>query len=216
MRYKELTITVLETLDSLLQHKDVNRALRIITDFREILDLEAQEVPLERAEVSLGLLVSQVVETLQPTAGEKEVELAASAPEDEELVVWADWDHTLRALTCILRSLIYAVPGKSCLFVRIRDGGDGIAVEIQSNDAIGAIRKIHRAMEGYDSFGGHSNPHGDLVLGLFAAKSLVERHGGMMDLDGGSPEGDILSITLPKSGEVPRDATLVDSGADRH
>jgi signal transduction histidine kinase len=190
-------------LDSLLQHKDVNRALRIIMDFREILEIDPEQVQVERTDLSLGLLVSQVVETLRPAAGEKEVDLAASAPAEEELVVWADWDRTLRALTCLLRSLIYAVPGKSGIFVRIRDAGDGITVEIQSNDAIGAVRKIHQAMEGFDSFGGHSDPHGDLVLGLFVAKSLVELYGGTMDIDGASPQGDILSITLPKPGRRP-------------
>jgi len=198
-----------------LRHKDVNRALRIIMDFREILEIEAQEVRLERAEVSLGLLVAQVMETLRPAAGEKEVTLAASASPEEELVVWADWDRTLRALTCILRSLIYAVPGKSCIFIRIRDAGASITVEIRSNDAIGAVCKIHRAMEGSDSLGGHGDSHGDLVLGLCVAKSLVQLHGGTIDMDGACPEGDFLSIALPKPGlgpEPPRSTAAAQTG----
>jgi PAS domain S-box-containing protein len=201
-RYRELTITLLQTLDSLLAKNNIGKALRILMDFRRVLEVEMEGIPLDQADVNLALLITQIVDTLRPAAGEKDVELTACGHETE-LMVHAKWDHAAHALTCILRSLIYAVPGKSGIFVRIRDAGEGITVEVQSNDAIGAIRKIHRAMEGYDSFGGHSDPHGDLVLGLFAARSLVELYGGTMDIDGASPQGDILSITLPKPGRRP-------------
>ncbi|MCX5643550.1 MAG: PAS domain S-box protein [Phycisphaerae bacterium] len=214
-RYRELTITLLQTLDSLLAKNNIGKALRIIMDFRKILEIEMEGVRLERTDLNLGPLTSQIVDTLRPAAGEKNVELTTCVPETE-LMVHANGDHAVQALTCIVRSLIYLLPGKSRISIRTTDAEQGITVEIGSDDALGAIRKIYKAMEGFDSFGGHADPHGDLVLGLFAAKRLVELHGGTMDLDGGSPEGDILSITLLKSREVPRDSTLLRSGADQH
>jgi signal transduction histidine kinase len=215
MRYKELTITVLETLDSLLQKQDLHRALRIIMDFREILEIDGGEVPPGQTELGLGLLIGQVVESLRPAAGEKEVTLAAFVP-PADLVVCGDWDHTRRALTDILRSLIYAVPVRSGVFLRIREAAREITVEIQSNDRIGAIRKVHQAMDGFDSFGGHSDPYGDVVLGLFLAKALVELHGGTTGLASGGPSGDSLFLTLPRLQAAPGSASLVRSAPGDH
>jgi signal transduction histidine kinase len=214
-RYQELTITLLQTLDSFLAKNNIGKALRVITDFRRILEIEMEGVPLERTNLNLGLLLAQIVDTLRPAAGKKDVELTACVPETE-LLVQAHWDHTTYALTCILRGLIYAVPGKSRLSVRTHDAGDGLTVEITSNDVMGAIRKMYKAMDGFDSFGGHADPHGDLVLDLFVAKRLVALHGGTMCLESKSQPGDVLLITLPKPHEARRDSAPVscaDQGA---
>jgi PAS domain S-box-containing protein len=207
-RYNELTITLLQTLDSLLARGNVGEALCVIMDFRKILEIEMEGILLERTNLNLGLLISQIVDTLRPAAGEKDVEVTAFGPETE-LMVHANWDHAVQALTCILRSLIYAVPGKSCISIRTTDAEHEVTVEMESNDTLGAIRKIHKGMEGFDAFGGHSDPHGGRVLGLFVAKRLVEMHGGTTRIDSRSQPGDVLFITLPKPQEVRRDSTLV-------
>jgi PAS domain S-box-containing protein len=214
-RYHELTITLLQTLDSLLARGNIGEALRVIMDFRKILEIEIEGIPLERTDLNLGPLLSQIVDTLRPAAGEKDVELTAFVPETE-LMVHANGDHAVQALTCILRSLLYAVPGKSCIRIRATEAGHGVTVEMESNDALGAIRKIHKGMEGFDSFGGHSDPHGGRVLGLFVAKRLRELHGGSMGVDCRCGQEDVLLLTLPKPKGVSRDSELVGSGADRH
>jgi PAS domain S-box-containing protein len=212
-RYHELTVTLLQTLDSLLARGKVNKALRIIMDFRRILEMEG--IPLEQTDVNLGMLIEQIMKTLRPAAGEKDIELTASVPETE-LVVHASENHVAQALTSILRSLIYAAPGKSRIGVRTQDAGSGITIAMESNDAIGAIRKIYRATEGFDSFGGHADPHGDLVLDLFVAKRLMEMHAGAVGVEHGSGQEDTLLVTLPKYKAVSRDSTLVSSRADQH
>ena len=214
-RYKKLTVTLLQTLDSLLAKSHVGEALRVIMDFRQILEIEMESIPRERTDLNLALLISQIVDTLRPAAGEKEVTLEALAPETE-LLVHANGNHAVQALTCIVRSLIYLLPGKSRISIRTTDAEQGITVEIGSDDAIGAIRKIHNAMDGFDSFGGHADPHGGLVLGLFAAKRLVELHGGSMGVACRGGPGDRLLLVLPKSQGVSRDSTLLRSGADQH
>jgi len=206
-RYHELTITLLQTLDSLLAKNNIGKALRVIMDFRGILEIEMEGIRLERTDLDLGLLIPQIVDTLRPAADEKDVALTALVPETE-LTVHANEDHTVHALTCILRSLIYVVPGKSRISIRTHDAGTGITVEIESDDAIGAIRKIYKAMDGFDSFGGHADPHGDQVLGLFVAERLVTLHGGTLRIDSKSQQGNILLITLPKPHEVQRDSAL--------
>jgi PAS domain S-box-containing protein len=213
-RYKKLTITLLQTLDFLLAKSHVDEALRVIMDFRQILEIEMESIPRERTDLNLALLISQIVDTLRPAAGEKEVTLDALAPETE-LLVHANGDHAVQALTCIVRSLIYLLPGKSRISIRTTDAEQGITVEIGSDDAIGAIRKIHKAMDGFDSFGGHADPHGGLVLGLFVAKRLVELHGGSMGVDCRGGPGDRLLLVLPKPKAVSRDSVLINSGADR-
>ncbi len=213
-RYQELTLTLLQTLDSLLAKNHIGKALRVIMDFRRILEIEMEGIPLERTDLNLGLLITQVVDALRPAAGEKDVGLTAWVPETE-LMVHAHGDHTTQALTCLLRSLIYAVPGKSRISVRTHDAGGGIAVAIASDDAMGAIRKMRKAMDGFDSFGGHAGPHGDLVLDLFVAERLVELHGGSLEVDYTSGPEDRLVLTLPKPKAVSRDSTLINSGADR-
>jgi PAS domain S-box-containing protein len=213
-RYNELTITLLQTLDSLLAKSRVGDALRVIMDFRGILEIEMAGIPLERTDVNLGPLLAQILGTLRPAAEEKGIEVTTGVPETE-LMVYADGDHLVQALTCIVRSLIYTVPGKSTLNIRTIDAEHGITIEVNSDDAIGAIRKIYRAMDGFDSFGGHSDPHGDLVLGLFVAKRLVELHGGALGIECRSGQKDRLLLTVPKPQGVLGDSALVHSATDR-
>jgi PAS domain S-box-containing protein len=214
-RYHELTVTLLQTLDSLLARGKVGKALRIIMDFRRILEVEMEGIPLDQTDVNLGSLIEQIMETLRPVAGEKDIELTASVPETE-LIVHASGNHVVQALTCILRGLIYAAPGKSRIRVRAQDAGSRITIEMESNDAIGAIRKIYKATDGFDSFGGHADPHGDLVLDLFVAKRLVEMHAGTLGVEHRNGQEDTLLVTLPKTKAASRDAALVSAGADQH
>lgn len=207
-RYQELTVTLLQTLDSLLVKNNIGKALRVIMDFRKMLEIEMEGIQLERTDLNLGPLISQVVDALKPGAGEKDIELTACVP-GTELRVRANWDHAVHALTCILRGLIYVVPGRSHIRVRTHDTGKGITIEIESDDAIGAVRKIRKAMDGFDSFGGHADSHGDLVLGLFVAERLVALHGGTTRMDSQSQRRDLLFITLPKPPEDRRDSALV-------
>ena len=45
-RYQELTITLLQTLDSFLAKDNIGKALRVIMDFRKILEIEMEGIPI--------------------------------------------------------------------------------------------------------------------------------------------------------------------------
>ena len=200
-QYHKLALRTLQTLNSLLEDGNPDGALRIITGLREVLEIEMEETPLNRADVNLGLLVAQSVETLKPVAAARGVELESCLPE-AELVVRASWDHMRRALTTVLRGLMNMVPGKGHISIRVGDAGKGISVEIASDDLNGAVGKIHEAKDGWDAFPEDSDPQRSLVLELFVAKKIVELYGGTISVDRREGQADVLSIVLPKPSDA--------------
>jgi PAS domain S-box-containing protein len=213
-QYGKLVITVMETLKSLIESKNLDRALRVIAGFRQILEIETEETQEERTDVDLGSLISQIVETLRPVVTERNIDLQSHVP-GAELVVNADRGHTVQALTSIIRSLTDVVPPESHVSIRAGDAGNGVTIEIESNDSTDAVGRIHEAMNGSNPFREHLDPHGDLGLELFVTKRLVELHGGTVSVGGKDRQRNTLFITLPKSDAVRKDPSPVGSSNQR-
>jgi len=208
-QYRKLALLIVQTLDSLLENENADGALRTIRGLREVLEIEMEETPLNRADVDLGPLVARSIEVVKSVAAAKGVELNSDLP-GTELAACATRDHVLRALTTILRSLINTLPERCHLRVRLGDVGTGVCIEITSDDPGGTIRKIHEAMDEWDASVGTSDLEQNLILELFVAKKTVELYGGTVSVSRIDGQADALSIILPKSGNASSAERLKD------
>lgn len=209
-QYRKLVLLMLQTLNSLLEGENLDGALRIVTGLREILEIEMEEIALNRADLNLGLLVARSVETISPIAAAKGVELVNCLPETE-LLACASWDHMMRALTTVMRGLVDMVPGRSRINIRVEDAGNGIGIEIENDDFAGAIDRIHNVMNGSDVLPEDSAPPGQMKLELFVAKRLVELYGGTISIERKDEQKNTLCIMLPKSTLAVDEAVPVSS-----
>ena len=147
-------------------------------------------------QMSVNAVVREVVELLQDTAKEKQVELTTTLDTSlPEILIDADGLH--QACLNVLSNAVEAVPAvrgrvevttrlsphKSEVWVTVADNGPGIPQDAQS--------EIFNAF--YSTKG-----HGGTGLGLAAAQKLIQDHGGFISVNSAAGQGAAFVIHLPR------------------
>ena len=145
----------------------------------------------ERSTVDLRALVELLVELLAPQAKRQRVQLTCTLP-SMPLSLIGHPDRLKQALLNILINALEAMPDGGELTIalepeanvtriRIRDTGPGIPAEL-----IDRIYQMH-----------FTSKTGGTGVGLYVARSVVESHGGMIDVSSGDETGTLFTVTLP-------------------
>ena len=202
----EIAITVTEALLGLLADEKTDQAKKVISDYLDISKIEAGRLEIERSTFSFATVVSQIFETLLPTAEQKNIQLKYFIPE-YTLNVNGDRDRIEQVLSNLVSRAIEISPPNGHITVRVRYVGGEIAVEIQDEGAPLERDQIHSIVNRHDWIKEQfRSGREDLALGLWIAKELVEMHGGRIWAESLDSERNNFCFTVPKSGvrkEVP-------------
>jgi signal transduction histidine kinase len=182
------------------------RANRLIQDLLSVTTIEAGRLSVAPRKVSVGDLIHESVEMLQPIAREKSIMLSVQADADLPLVR-ADPSRILQVFSNLVGNAIKFTPvGGSITLSAVRadgavkcsvtDNGPGIP-EAQIPRLFG---KFWQAKRG---------DTGGVGLGLAIARGIVEAHGGSIAVESEVGKGSVFSFQLPVwNGEVaPRSDT---------
>ncbi len=193
--------------------RNIDKVRGIISDFLAISQIDAGKMKLELTELSLGSVVSEVIEALSPLAAEKDIELESFMP-DSELVIEADRDKIVRVLTNLVSNAIKTVPPNGHIGVRVKDIGSEIAVEVQDDGPSIESNEINKIFNRLDQIREHLRygKEEGLALGLLIAKELLETHGGCIWAESGDGQGNNFCFTLPKSGVQEEVSTAAKAG----
>jgi signal transduction histidine kinase len=164
----------------------------------QLLTLARQDAGLQqrrREPVNLAELTAGVVETLRPLAEAKGLELTCAAGPSP--VVSGDPDQLRQVLLNVLdNALKYTAAGSVSVritasekkaAVRVQDTGEGIAAEHLPH----VFERFYRVDKS------RSRKQGGTGLGLSIAKSIVEAHGGRIELDSAPDRGTTCVVILP-------------------
>jgi signal transduction histidine kinase len=202
--------------------KNTDRLVRLITDLLDLSRIEAGRIELHPAVLSVGDLLQEVVEGLAETARSKGLELTVSRAAGPPALAFADRDKLQQILINLAENAVKFTPsgGRVTLCaqtvdwptgrvvnlsgrvdestsrpidlgrwveVTVEDTGSGIPPEEQ-----GAIfEKFHQVRRD-----GHGKAQGT-GLGLAIAKSLIELHGGRIDVESEVGRGSRFRFTVP-------------------
>jgi len=209
----DTAVMAAETLVTLLDGGNTERAKKVISDFLEISKIDAGKMELKRAEFGFQLLIGQVVKELLPVAAEKSVELKSFTP-DYELVVYADYNRIKQSLANLIKRAIKSVSANGHINVQVTDAGNEITVQIQDDGPVIDGKEIHKIFNRYNWVKEQLNSRQeDLAFGLPIAKELVEMHGGRVWAKSAEGQGNNFCFTLPKSG-VRQEAAIAAAPAD--
>jgi signal transduction histidine kinase len=176
---------------------NADRLIRMIADLLDRTRIESGKLELTRVEVLLPKLARDVAEQLQPLAEAKEQHLEVRC-DDEQLVVWADWDKLSQILTNLLDNAIKFTQegGRITLSLQqergrlarisVQDTGQGIeAVDVPRlfDPFFQVMREAHRSK--------------GLGLGLSIVKTLVELHGGDIAVQSERGAGTTFHVRIP-------------------
>ncbi|MFG0318489.1 MAG: sensor histidine kinase, partial [Planctomycetota bacterium JB042] len=182
----------------------VRRAARrmkhLVDDLLTLTRADAGDLPLARDPVDLAEVSRDVLDLVRPLAAEAEVTLSLDGATG--VVVPGDRDRLRDALTNLVRNAIrYNRPGGR-VTVSVRNGGEDAAIAVEDT-GIGIAREHRgRLFERFTRLDeARSRRDGGAGLGLAIAASIVDGHGGAIDVDSTPGVGSTFTITLPRESE---------------
>jgi len=209
----EMTTLVTETLQRLLDDSNIETAKRVVSDYSDISQIDADKVELNKQMFNFTSLTSQAIEAFMPLANDKNIDLKHDVP-DCELTVNADYDRIAQVLINLLSRAIKFSPVNSRVSLRVKDANDELRVEIQDEGQLLERNEIHRIINRPDLIKEqfHTGKE-DLILGMRIAKEFIEMHGGNIWAESSEDKHNIFCFTVPKSG-VRQESNMQMSPAD--
>jgi len=209
----DTAVMAAETLVTLLDGGNTERAKRVISDFLEISKIDTGKMELKRSEFGFQSLIGQVIKELSPVAAEKNVEMKSLMP-DRELIVGADYNRISEAIKNLITRAIKTVSAGGHINVQVTDAGNEITVQIQDDGPVINGKEIHKIFNRYDWVKEQLNSRQeDLAFGLPIARELVEMHGGRVWAKSAEGQGNNFCFTLPKLG-ARQEAAIATAPAD--
>jgi two-component system OmpR family sensor kinase/two-component system sensor histidine kinase BaeS len=157
---------------------------RLIGDLRLLSLAEAGQLKLERQEINLGGLVSQIVERSKPQAMQKDVTLGAEVQKNLP-PVWIDSDRITQVLNNLIGNALRYTPKDGTITVGIAPApGLTNTVKVSVTDTGPGIDPEALPFvfdRFYRSDKSRSRASGGSGLGLAIVKQLVEAHGGKVE-----------------------------------
>ncbi|MBU8894705.1 PAS domain-containing protein [Corallococcus sp. M34] len=173
---------------------------RLIEDLLEVARLESGHSPLDAERLEVPSLVAQVVELNEPLATSQGLTLRVSL-EGEAAEVWADRGRVLRVFQNLLDNAIKFTPRGGSLLLRAEPWGDFVRFSVADT---GAGIEPAALPHVFDRFwqARHARKAG-AGLGLAIVKSVVEAHGGLVQVESPPGQGATFAFTLPLAGPQP-------------
>ena len=176
-------------------HHQVNHLVRLVNDLVDVSRIERDMLPMHRETFSLGSLASKVAYNMRLVAPTREIKLHT---DDTPLLVNADRDQVQGVLGNLLENALKYSPedqpvevsvtqGEGEVVAAVRDYGLGVPQDQQNR----VFERFYRATNA------GSRPRNGLGLGLFIARSVVERHGGRIWVESRQGSGSTFSFALP-------------------
>jgi signal transduction histidine kinase len=192
-----------DTLSKQLEH--VELLARTVSDLMELAQSESEHIKLNLEKEDLSELVQTAVDGMRGQAGERGIKISGTV---QQSVIGAfDAGQIWRLLLNLLDNaikfnhngghidVILAVHNNVAI-ISVSDTGSGIATDEQA----------HIFERGYRSISARKSHVPGTGLGLHFARSIVEAHGGHVEVASSSGEGACLRVSLPllpvSSGEV--------------
>lgn len=179
-----------------------DRMSRLIGDLVDFGSIEAGRLSLERAVLSVGEVIAEAIEAVQPAATEADVELSwerGGAP----LFVWGDHVRVHQALVNLLSNAVKVVPPGGRVWVKQRSRGDAVVVLVCDGGPGIAREQQRHVFEPY--WRGTEVRYAGTGLGLSIAKGIVEAHGGELWVVSRPGRGASFRLRLPSARRRARD-----------
>lgn len=172
-----------------------NQLIRLINDLLDIEKAEAGKFELVKEEFAIEDMLSQSVESVQTLADQKKITL--QKPDLSQKII-ADKDRLFRVLVNLLSNAIKFSPEGSTvaveaelktafLEIRVRDQGRGISKADQAR-----VFDRFQQVEAADA-----TIKGGSGLGLAICRTIVEKHGGTINVDSEIGKGSTFKFKLP-------------------
>lgn len=176
--------------------RQLRRLERLVDDLSELSRIESGEVALDRHEVDLRGLISEVCEDFAERAAQHRVRFSISG---DSSIVYADPVRMEQALSNLIDNAIKYGGDDREVRIEVRDSSDFGTVRItDQGDGIPPADREKIFHRFYRVDKSRSQEVAGTGLGLAITKHLVLRHGGTIDVESAPGEGATFVVKLPK------------------
>jgi signal transduction histidine kinase len=187
----------------LLQRIKDNAAstLNLVCNFVELGRIEGGTLTLDRQPLCLTALVSEVIARQEALGAARGVALTLDAARGLPHVP-ADGAYMERVLTNLIGNALKFSPDGASVRVHLECDGDSLALSVSDNGPGIAADEINTIFDKYRRGRATASVEGS-GLGLFIVKSVVDAHGGSIDVASRPGAGATFTIRLPLAVEPP-------------
>jgi two-component system phosphate regulon sensor histidine kinase PhoR len=180
--------------------KGIDRLIHIVEDLESISRLEAGELILDKRTFDILELVSDVFDSLELQAREKQVSFQSESTTGDRVYVYADKDLIRQVLVnLIMNSVKYGVKG-GCTTVIVSVVGEKVVVDVSDNGIGIEKRHLPRLFERfYRVDKSRSRDQGGTGLGLAIVKHILEAHHESISVESETGKGTSFVFSLPLS-----------------
>ncbi len=180
--------------------KSIERLITIVDDLESISRIEAGELILENRTFEINELISDVMESLEVRAKEKNITFRLHETSGRQCYVYADKERIRQVLVNLIENSVKYGKSLGTTYVKVDDQGDFITVEVSDNGIGIEKQHLHRLFERfYRVDKSRSREQGGTGLGLAIVKHIIEKHGEKIGVESTIGEGTTFTFTLKKS-----------------
>lgn len=174
----------------------VKKMISLTNNMLSISRIEQEKIKLNKSDVNVADLMESLEESFGGAARKKGINLIFPKI-TRNLIVYADKDKLIQALSNLIDNAIkYTKRGSVSIDIR-REGGNinfsvrdsGIGIGKEEIEKIG--QKFYRAQEAIDI------DNRGTGLGLFIAKTIIEKHGGKLEITSRPQKGSEFEFNIP-------------------
>lgn len=179
--------------------KEIERLIRLIYELMDLEKIRSGKIELKKETHYIRDLFELVIDQLDWMAEEKGIALNMELPEEDELVIYGDYDRLLQVLVNLVKNGIQftdqgevrmgAKQEKDQTLIWVRDTGVGLDQE--------ALKHIWERFFKVDP--SRARYGGETGLGLAIVKQLVEAHGGQIEVESQPGAGSTFYLRFPLS-----------------
>ena len=182
----------------------------LISDLLDVSKMQTGVLDIRETIFDLDALVRETVENIQATSATHTIRVEG----ETRALISGDPDRIGQALVNLLTNAIKYSPGADAVVVHLR--ADHEQVEVAVRDfGMGIAEEYHERIfeQFYQATDDGEGTFPGLGIGLYIARTLVERHGGRLRVESAIGRGSVFRLTLPLANEREADANSTPLGA---
>lgn len=178
--------------------------LSLINDILDISKVESGNMELNEEQIDLSDLIASVVRLIKQRAKENQLDLSVEI-RDELPILYADERKLKQVLMNLLSNAVkFTEPGGTVALKAWHQTNSGFVFQVLDSGIGMAPQDIPKALSQFGQIDSDRNrKHNGTGLGLPLSKSLVEMHGGSLDLQSQLGVGTTATVRLPAARTAP-------------
>jgi PAS domain S-box-containing protein len=180
---------------------NTERLVRLVNDILDLERIEAGRADLHPRVQPLAPMLDAARDAVAGSAAGVGVTVTCAAP---PVLVDADSDFLVRAFTNLLGNAVKFSPAGATVTITAEVTGDQVAVAVTDRGRGIPPDRVDRVFERFEQVdASDAREKGGTGLGLAITRSIVERHGGRIEVASTLGEGSVFTVTLPVAPGVP-------------